>query len=109
MEKKLKSNYPPPAVPIPLGLEVTHSKTIRGHGLCAGDGVIMRSRTGFFIFLNNAPVQWFSKRLARVENFVFGSEFIAMRTPGLKTIQGLRYKLRMMGIPFGTPTYFCYL
>ena len=40
----------------------------------------------------------------RVENSVFGSEFIAMRT-GLETVQGIRYKLRMMGVPLNTPTY----
>ena len=60
--------------------------------------------TGFIIFLNNAPIVWHSKKQTRVENSVFGSEFIAMRT-GLETVQGIRYKLRMMGIPCKEPTY----
>ena len=35
---------------------------------------------------------------------MFGSEFIAMRT-ALETAQGIRYKLRMMGVPINTPIY----
>ena len=70
----------------------------------AGDGSNRRSRTGFFVFLNEAPICWHSKKQTRIENSVFGSEFIAMRT-GLETVQGIRYKLRMMGVPLETPTY----
>ena len=41
----------------------------------------------------------------RVENSVFGSEIIAMRT-GLETVQGITtYELRMMGVPLNTPAY----
>ena len=92
----------PPLMPKPLGMEIILRLFVDAD--YAGDGALRRSRTGFFIFLNSAPVQWFSKRQTRVENSVFGSEFIAMRT-GLETVQGLRYKLRMMGIPIKTPTY----
>ena len=70
----------------------------------AGDGTNRRSRTGFFIFLNESPIVWYSKKQSRIENSVFGSEFIAMRT-GLETVQGIKYKLRMMGIPIRGPTY----
>ena len=49
-------------------------------------------------------LQLHSKKQPRVENSVFRSEFIAMRT-GLETVQGIRYKLRMMGIPVNQPTY----
>ena len=45
----------------------------------AGDNVNCRSRSGFFVFLNKAPIVWHSKKQSRVENSVFGSEFIAMR------------------------------
>ena len=70
----------------------------------AGDGANRRSRTGFFILVNEAPIAWYSKKQSRVENSVFGSEFIAMRT-GLETAQGLRYKLRLMGVLIETPIY----
>jgi hypothetical protein len=47
--------------------------------------------------LNKAPVMWYSKHQNKVETSTFGSEFIAMKT-AVEMIEGLRYKLRMMGI-----------
>ena len=92
----------PPDMLEPLGGEVILRLFVDAD--YAGDNSNRRSRTGFFVFLNEAPIAWFSKKQTRVENSVFGSEFIAMRT-GLETVQGIRYKLRMMGIPLNTPTY----
>ena len=89
-------------MPEPLGKEVILRLYVDAD--YAGDGANRRSRTGFITYMNEAPIQWYSKRQSRVENSVFGSEFIAMRT-GLETVQGLRYKLRMMGIPLNSPTY----
>ena len=45
----------------------------------AGEEVTRCSRTGFFIFLNMAPVVWFSKRQPTIETSVFGAEFVAMK------------------------------
>ena len=70
----------------------------------AGDSVTQRSRTGFIIFLNSAPIFWFSKKQTSVETSTFGSEFIAMKQ-GCEYVRGLRYKLRMMGIPVEMPTF----
>ena len=92
----------PPVMPEPLGSDVILRMYVDAD--YAGDGANRRSQTGFFIFMNEAPIVWHSKKQRRIENSVFGSEFIAMRT-GLETVQGLRYKLRMMGIPLNTPTY----
>jgi hypothetical protein len=92
----------PPLMPEPLGGEVILRLFVDAD--YAGDGANRRSRTGFFIYLNESPIAWYSKRQPRVENSVFGSEFIAMRT-GLETVQGIRYKLRMMGVPIAGPTY----
>jgi hypothetical protein len=39
-----------------------------------------------------------------VETSVFGAEFVAMKN-GMETVRGLRYKLRMMGIPVDGPAY----
>ena len=63
----------------------------------AGDNLIRRSRTGFVIYLNQAPIYWFSKRQNRVECSTFGSEFVAMKQCR-EYVRGVRYKLRMMGI-----------
>ena len=57
-----------------------------------------RSHTGFVIFVNKAPIIWFSKRQQTVELSAFLSEFIAMKSC-IEEIRGLHNKLRMFGIP----------
>ena len=65
------------------------------------------SQTGILIFLNKAPIVWYSKRQNTVETSTFGSEFIAMRS-AVEHIEALRYKLHMFGIPIEGPTnVFC--
>ena len=63
-----------------------------------------RSRTGYFIFLNTALIDWLSKKPATIEGSVFGAELVAMKT-GVEALIGIRYKLRMMGVPLNGPTY----
>ena len=70
----------------------------------AGDSVTRRSSTGFIIKLNSSPIYWMSKKQSGVETSSFGSEFIAMKQC-CEYIRGLRYKLRMMGIPVDEPTF----
>ena len=70
----------------------------------ANDKLRRRSRTGFFIYLNSALIQWVSKRQPTVESSVFGAEFVAMKH-GVETLRGIRYKLRMMGVPITGPSY----
>ena len=69
----------------------------------AGDKVTRRSQTGILIFINRAPIIWYSKRQNTVETSTFGSEFIAMKT-AVEQIESLRYKLRMFGVPIEGPT-----
>jgi hypothetical protein len=45
----------------------------------AGEQFTRRSRTGCVIYLNMAPIVWFSKRHPTVESSVFGAEFVAMK------------------------------
>ena len=70
----------------------------------AGNVITRRSRTGFLILLNSAPIYWTSKKQAGVETSSFGAEFMAMKHC-TEYIRGLRYKLRMMGIPCREPSY----
>ena len=72
----------------------------------AGDLVTRRSRTGFIVYLNSAPIYWFSKKQNSVETASFGSEFMAMKQL-CEYLRGLRYKLVMMGIPCEGPSYVC--
>ena len=68
----------------------------------AGCKVTRRSHTGIIIFINRAPILWFSKRQTTVETSTFGSEIVALRI-AIEMIQGLLYKLRMFGVEVITP------
>ena len=70
----------------------------------AANTVTRWSSTGFIIYLNSAPIYWNSKKNNSVESSSFGSEFIAMKH-FCEYIRGLRYKLRMMGIPCEGPVF----
>lgn len=68
-----------------------------------------RSHTGYLIFVNSAPILWYSKKQATVESSTFSAELIALRTC-IEAATHLRYKLRMFGIPIvnDEPTHiFC--
>jgi hypothetical protein len=89
-------------MPTPRGLgSITRVFVDADH---ATDNITRRSRTGFLVYLNNAPVYWFSKKQTSVETSSFGSEFAAMKQC-TEYIRGLCYKLRMMGIPIEGPSY----
>lgn len=70
----------------------------------ATDSMTRKSRTGFIVYLNGAPIYWLSKKQSSIETSSFGSEFTAMKSC-TEYIRGLRYKLRMMGIPCDDPAY----
>ena len=86
----------PPNAPKPRGIGFTLRAYVDSDH--AGDFITRRSRTGFIIFLNNSPIYWSSKKQGGIETSSFGSEFMAMKQC-CEYLRGLRYKLRMMGIP----------
>ena len=97
MTKAIPTNAPDPrgkSVDLRMWVDSDH----------AGDRVTRRSRTGYFILLNTALINWISNKQATIEGSVFGSEFIDMKT-GVEALRGIRYKLRMMGVPLTGPTY----
>ena len=96
-KEELPSNMPEPRG---LGF-VLRAKVDADH---ASDTTTRRSRTGFLIYINSALVHWHSKKQNSVESSSFGSEFIAMKQC-CEYLRGLRYKLRMMGIPVSGPAY----
>ena len=71
----------------------------------ASDSVTRRSRTGYIIYINNNPVYWMSKKQNSVNTSTFGSYFMEMKHC-TKYIRGLRFRLRMMGIPCEDPPFF---
>jgi hypothetical protein len=103
-----KSMYGDVKEMIPSHTPVTRGKEV---DLClfvdsnhAGEQFTRRSRTWFVIYLNMAPIVWFSERHPTVESSVFGADFVVMKN-GIETCCGLCYKLRMMGVTLSGPTY----
>ena len=70
----------------------------------AGEKLTRRSRSGWLIYMQCALIAFHSKRQSTVETSVFGAEFCAMKT-GIEALRGIRYKLRMMGIPLTGPSF----
>ena len=107
----MKDMYPdavedfPPNAPPPRGNPVEINCFVDSDH--AGDKITRRSQTGILLYLNSAPIIWYSKRQATVESSTFGSEFVALRVAS-ELVISLRYKLRMFGIPIvGPTTVFC--
>jgi hypothetical protein len=70
----------------------------------AGDKLTQRSHTGFLIYLNMAPIVWHLKKQSTIETSMFVAEFVAMKQ-GMEALQGLQYKLWMMGVQLNGPSY----
>lgn len=67
----------PSKMPEPRGIGfIVRCKVDADH---AGDTVTRRSRTGFLVYLNSAPIYWLSKKQTSVESSSFGSKFVAMK------------------------------
>lgn len=104
-------HYPDAAEAIPRNVPAARGKAVimtcfvdADH---AGCRETRRSHTGILLYLNRAPIQWFSKRQNTVESSTYGSEMLAMRV-AIEMIEGLRYKLRMFGVPIDGPcNVFC--
>ena len=92
----------PADMPAPRGVGFT--MTVYVDCDLGGDCVTRRSRTGFAVFLNGAPIYWMSKKQSSCEVSTYGSELTAMKQ-AVEYVRGLRYKLRMMGIPCEDPTF----
>jgi Fe-S-cluster containining protein len=86
----------PPDMPEPRGKPVQITMFVDASH--AANVVTRQSRTGVLIFVNRAPILWFSKKQTTIETSSFGSEFQALKV-GVELLLGLRYKIRMMGIP----------
>ena len=86
----------PENMPTPRGKEVSMTCFVDADH--AGCRETRRSHSGVLIYVNRAPILWYSKRQNTVEASTYGSELLAMRL-SIEMVEGLRYKLRMMGVP----------
>ena len=91
-----------PNVPHPLG---------NGFKICcfmdadhAGESLNRKRWTGFIVMLNNAPIYWYSKKQSPIETSTFGSKIMALKQAA-EYLRGLRYKLRIFGIPVDEPVF----
>ena len=92
----------PDGCPRPLGKEMLIRAFVDAD--FAGDTLTRRSRTGYIVMLNNAPIYWHSKKQTACETSSFGSEFLALKSC-CEYLRGLRVKLRQMGIPISNPCF----
>ena len=93
----------PPNAPKPLGRAM--QMTAYADTDHAGDITMRRSRTGILLFLNRSPpIMWQSKKQASIEMSTFRSKFMVLKA-AVEMIKGLRYKVRMMGIPLEGATH----
>ena len=95
----------PPNIPKPRGKPVNISMFVDANH--AGNTLDRRSQSGILFFVNRTPIHWYSKKQPYVETSTFGSEFCAMKI-GLQMVEGLRYKLRMFGVPIDGPANIFY-
>jgi hypothetical protein len=88
--------YPDAAEAIPTNMPQPRGKEVSM--LCfvdvdhTGCRETRRSQSGIIIFVNRAPILWFSKRQNTVEASTYGSELLAMRI-AIETIEGLSCRL----------------
>ena len=68
------------------------------------DMVSGRSVTGTLHFVNQTPIDWYSKKQATVETATYGSEFVAARTCVEQAVD-LRLTLRYLGVPVREHSY----
>ena len=92
----------PPDMPEPLVKAVVMRCFVDANH--AREKLTFRSRSGFIICLQMAPIHYCSKRQNTVETSTFSSELMDMKI-ACEYIRGLRYKLRMIGIPFSDPCF----
>lgn len=91
----------PPNLPEPLGLPVRITAYVDADH--AGNKVTRRSQTGYIIFVQSAPVIWFSKKQNTIEASTFGAELVALRLVA-ESLIALRHKLRSFGVRIDGPT-----
>ena len=92
----------PHDIPKPLGKHVQTTHYVDAnlhHDLATGKAV-----TGALHFLNQTPIDAYTKRQSTVETATYGSEFVAART-AVDQIIDIRTTLRYLGVPIRDKSY----
>ena len=92
----------PDDMPEPLGKAVITATTMDANlNHCLATG---KSLTGCLHFVNQTPVDWYSKNQATVETATYCSEFVAAKT-ATEQIMDIRQSLRYLGAPIGPRSF----
>ncbi len=97
----VKEQFPEDAPP-PKGKVVrmtTYKDANLYHDLTTG-----RAVTGVIHFLNQTPIEWYTKKQTTVETATYGSEFASARV-AIQQIAGLRLTLQYLGVPIERSAY----
>jgi hypothetical protein len=92
----------PHDMPQPLGKYVTLTHYVDAN--LYHDMITGKSVTGILHFINQTPIDWFSKKQSTVETATYGSEFVAARTCVEQCIE-LRHTLRYLGVPIRSKSF----
>jgi hypothetical protein len=92
----------PHNAPVPKGKPIRHSTFVDANLM--HDFTTGRSATGVMHMYNQTLMGYTSKRQNQVETATYGSEFVAART-AVEQIMGMRYQLRMFGVPIDGPSW----
>ena len=92
----------PHDIPIPLGRKVRLTTFVDAN--LYHDMITGRSVTGVLHFLNQTPIDWFSKHQNTVETATYGSEFVAARI-AMEQVMDFRLTLRYLGVELDGPAY----
>ena len=92
----------PKDAPAPKGKPVV-TTTYKDANLCH-DLATGRAVTGILHFINQTPVEWFTKKQPTVETATYGSEFAAAKV-AIQQIVGLRNTLRYLGVNLQETSY----
>ena len=96
--------------PLPHGIPEALDKSVKI--ICyvdahhAGNLLNRKLHSGIFIYVNNIPLIWYSKRKNMAETSSFGSVFIVMRI-ATELVEALIYKIRCFGVHMDGPTSIC--
>ena len=91
----------PPNITDPLGLPFVMRKFMDADH--AGETMTKRSRSGYIIFLNSAPIYWHPRKQISCETRTFGSEFVALKKSTEYTCV-ICYYLPIFFIPVSEPS-----
>jgi hypothetical protein len=85
----------PHNAPRPLGKPVVLTSYVDAN--LYHDMITGRSVSAVLHFINQTPIEWFSKKQSTVETATYGSEFVAAKV-AVQQIMGLRIGLRYLGV-----------